>query len=71
MMNYMEVEAVPVDAIWKFAVNKAGTDIVGLNRSQVMDLIGLYIDLALDTNDKEWFISLTNYKKYVVENKLI
>ncbi|MGG0308218.1 IDEAL domain-containing protein [Priestia megaterium] len=71
MMNYMEVEAVPVDAIWKFAVNKAGTDIVGLNRTQVMDLIELCIDLALDTKDEEWFINLTNYKKYVVENKLV
>ncbi|MEM4994773.1 IDEAL domain-containing protein [Priestia sp. SB1] len=69
-MNYMEVEAVPIDAIYKFAVNKAGTDIVGLNRPQVMDLIELYIDLALQTKDEEWFINLTNYKKYVLENKL-
>jgi len=71
MMNYTEVEAVPVDAIYKFAVNEAGTDIVGLNRAQVMDLIGLYIDLALDTKDEEWFIVLTSYKKYVSENKLV
>ena len=70
-MNYTEVSNVADDSVYSFAVNKAGTDIVSLNRPQMTNLIDLYIDLALKTRDEEWFMALSTYKNYVIENKLM